>query len=148
MVALNKPARSFIVLSVWYTTDDENDIRTGSNHPTVWKVSLLLIPPHRTNAGTFLLAECYGCASHTLIKDVDGLYDADPKVNPNRVHQRDQRVRAEGAQLADASVRPAHDRPPANARQLKQFQIINGLRPELLDRALRGEHVGTIVRKG
>jgi hypothetical protein len=30
MVALNKPARSFIVLSVWYTTDDENDIRTGS----------------------------------------------------------------------------------------------------------------------
>src|SRR5260370_23870424 len=41
------------------------------------------IPPHRTDAGTFLLAECYGCATHTLIKDVDGLYDADPKVSPN-----------------------------------------------------------------
>src|SRR5205814_3677560 len=40
------------------------------------------IPPHRTDAGTFLLAECYGCATHTLIKDVDGLYDADPKLNP------------------------------------------------------------------
>src|SRR5258708_29837150 len=39
------------------------------------------IPPHRTDAGTFLLAECYACATHTLIKHVDGLYDPDPKVN-------------------------------------------------------------------
>jgi molybdenum storage protein len=31
----------------------------------------------------YLLAECYGCATHTLIKDVDGLYDADPKTHPN-----------------------------------------------------------------
>jgi len=41
------------------------------------------IPPHRTDAGTFLLAECYGCATHTLVKDVNGLYDADPKLNPD-----------------------------------------------------------------
>src|SRR5258708_19052818 len=41
------------------------------------------IPPHRTDAGSFLLAECYRCANHTLIKDVDGLYEADPKTNPN-----------------------------------------------------------------
>jgi molybdenum storage protein len=36
----------------------------------------------------------------------------------------------------------------ASARQVKQFQIINGLKPELLEPALRGEHVGTIVRQG
>src|SRR5262245_9622060 len=41
------------------------------------------IPPHRTDAGTFLLAECYGCATHMLIKDVNGLYEADPKLNPD-----------------------------------------------------------------
>src|SRR5437588_8460422 len=35
----------------------------------------------------------------------------------------------------------------ACARQVKQFQIINGLKPHLLESALRGEHVGTIVRK-
>ena len=35
----------------------------------------------------------------------------------------------------------------ACARQVKQFQIINGLKPHLLEPALRGEHVGTIVRK-
>ncbi len=37
------------------------------------------IPPHRTDAGSFLLAECFGVATLTLVKDVDGLYEADPK---------------------------------------------------------------------
>src|ERR671932_575577 len=37
------------------------------------------IPPHRTDAGSYLLAECFGCATVTLVKDVDGLYDRDPK---------------------------------------------------------------------
>jgi molybdenum storage protein len=31
------------------------------------------------------------------------------------------------------------------ARLLKQFQIINGRKPERIRRALAGEHVGTIV---
>jgi molybdenum storage protein len=35
----------------------------------------------------------------------------------------------------------------ACARQVQRFQIINGLKPHLLEPALRGEHVGTIVRK-
>src|ERR1700704_7140868 len=40
------------------------------------------IPPHRSDAGSFLLAECFGCATLTLVKDVDGLYDRDPKDDP------------------------------------------------------------------
>ena len=36
------------------------------------------IPPHRSDAGAYLLAECFGVATMTLIKDVDGLYTADP----------------------------------------------------------------------
>jgi molybdenum storage protein len=107
------------------------------------------IPPHRTDAGTFLLAECYGCATHTLIKDVDGLYDADPKVNPNAAFIKE--ITVSELRARNLPTLP-FDRVMidllANARQLKQFQIINGLRPELLGRALRGEHVGTIVRKG
>ena len=39
------------------------------------------IPPHRTDAGCFLLAECFGCKTLTLVKDVDGLYDRDPKLD-------------------------------------------------------------------
>lgn len=104
------------------------------------------IPPHRTDAGTFLLAECYGCATHTLIKDVDGLYEADPKNHPNARLIKEITV----AELRDRNM----DSLPfdrvlldllASARQVKRFQIINGLKPELLEPALRGEHVGTMV---
>ena len=107
------------------------------------------IPPHRTDAGTFLLAECYGCATHTLIKDVDGLYDSDPKVNSDakfipeitvsELKQRKLQTLPFDRVLIDLL---------GNARQMKQFQIINGLKPEVLVRALRGERVGTIVKKG
>ena len=106
------------------------------------------IPLHRTDAGTFLLAECYGCCTHTLIKDVDGLYDCDPKVNSDakfipeitvsELKQRKLQTLPFDRVLIDLL---------GNARQMKQFQIINGLKPELLVRALRGEHVGTIVKK-
>ena len=106
------------------------------------------IPPHRTDAGSFLLAECYGCATHTLIKDVDGLYEADPKTNPNAAFIKD-------ITLSELKARNLATLPfdrvlidlLACARQVKQFQIINGLKPHLLESALRGEHVGTIVRK-
>ncbi len=107
------------------------------------------IPPHLTDAGTFLLAECYGCATHTLIKDVDGLYDSDPKVNSDakfipeitvsELKQRKLQTLPFDRVLIDLL---------GNARQMKQFQIINGLKPEVLVRALRGERVGTIVKKG
>ena len=107
------------------------------------------IPPHRTDAGTFLLAECYGCATHTLIKDVDGLYDADPKTHSSAKLIKDITV----SELRERNMQTLpFDRVLidllASARQVKQFQIINGLRPELLEPALRGEHVGTIVRQG
>src|SRR5689334_16006543 len=39
------------------------------------------IPPHRTDAGCFLLAECFGCKSLVLVKDVEGVYEKDPKVH-------------------------------------------------------------------
>ncbi|MBH5396638.1 uridylate kinase [Bradyrhizobium sp. CNPSo 4010] len=106
------------------------------------------IPPHRTDAGTFLLAECYGCATHTLIKDVDGLYDADPKANPNANFIKEITV----SELKERNLATLpFDRVLidllACARQVKCFQIINGLKPHLLEPALRGEHVGTIVRQ-
>ena len=106
------------------------------------------IPPHRTDAGTFLLAECYGCATHTLIKDVNGLYDADPKINPDAKFISE--ITVPELRKRNLPTLP-FDRVMidllANARQVNKFQIINGLKPELLERALRGEHVGTIVRK-
>jgi molybdopterin biosynthesis enzyme len=101
-----------------------------------------------TDAGTFLLAECYGCASHTLIKDVDGLYDADPNTNPNANFIKE--ITVSELKERNLSTLP-FDRVLidllACARQVKRFQIINGSKPNLLEPALRGEHVGTIGRQ-
>ena len=106
------------------------------------------IPPHRSDAGSFLLAECFGCATLTLVKDVDGLYDRDPKEDPGADFIDEITV----AELAERNLPTLpFDRVMlellGSARQLTSFQVINGLKPELLAPALRGEHVGTIVRR-
>ena len=106
------------------------------------------IPPHRSDAGSFLLAECFGCATLTLVKDVDGLYDRDPKEDPGADFIDEITV----AELAERNLPTLpFDRVMlellGSARQLTSFQVINGLKPEFLEPALRGEHVGTIVRR-
>ena len=111
-------------------------------HPPV----LGRIPPHRTDAGCFLLAECFGCKSLVLVKDVDGLYDKDPKERSDAAFIREISV----AELEQRSLPTLpFDRVLLKllrtARLLKQFQVINGHKPELLAPALNGEHVGTIV---
>lgn len=104
------------------------------------------IPPHRTDAGSFLLAECFGCRSLVLVKDVDGLYDRDPRHYPDANLIRE---------ISSSELRKRHletlpferilldllDR----ARLLRSFQIVNGTHPERIEAALEGEHVGTIV---
>jgi molybdenum storage protein len=104
------------------------------------------IPPHRTDAGCFLLAECFGCKSLVLVKDVDGLYDRDPKEHSDAAFVRE----ISAAELEKRSLPTLpFDRVLLKllrtARLLKQFQVINGHKPELLAAALNGEHVGTIV---
>jgi molybdenum storage protein len=107
------------------------------------------IPPHRTDAGSYLTAECFGCKTFTLVKDVDGLYDADPKRHPAARLIREASaadVRAMGLPTLpfDEVLLDLLER----ARLVKRFQIVNGLKPELLAAALDGEHVGTIVHAG
>jgi molybdenum storage protein len=106
------------------------------------------IPPHRSDAGSYLLAESFGCATITLIKDVDGLYERDPKEHPTARFIEEITV----AELQERNLPTLpFDRVLldllAHARLVKQIQIINGLEPDRLARALRGERVGTIVRK-
>ncbi len=104
------------------------------------------IPPHRSDAGALLLGECFGCKSVTLVKDVDGLFTKDP-------HRDSKAEFIEKISVAELQERNLATLPfdrvlldlLPNARLMKQFQIINGLKPELLEKAIRGEHVGTIV---
>ena len=104
------------------------------------------IPPHRTDAGSFLLAECFGCKSLTLVKDVDGLYDRDPKV--------DSGAKFIGEIDSSELKKRQFDSLPfervlldllENSRLLRSFQIVNGRYPDRIAAALNGEHVGTIV---
>jgi molybdenum storage protein len=104
------------------------------------------IPPHRTDAGSYLTAECFGCKTFTLVKDVDGLYDADPKEHPSaslirEIGVAELRARSLPSLPFDEVLLDLLER----SRLVQRFQIINGLKPELLAPALDGEHVGTIV---
>ena len=106
------------------------------------------IPPHRTDAGSFLLAECFGCKSLTLIKDVDGLYDADPQREPSARFIPEIGVAAlRRLGLATLPFEPVLLDLLQNARLVDRFQVINGLHPERIGAALAGEHVGTIVHR-
>jgi molybdenum storage protein len=106
------------------------------------------IPPHRSDAGSYLLAECFGCATMTLIKDVDGLYECDPKEYP-RARFIDE-ITVTELRERDLPTLP-FDRALigllARARLVTRIQIINGLEPDRLAGALRGERVGTIIRQ-
>jgi molybdenum storage protein len=106
------------------------------------------IPPHRSDAGCYLLAECFGCASVTLLKDVDGLYERDPKTHPGAGFIRD----ITAAELKERNLPTLpFDRVLldllACGRLVKTVQVVNGRKPELLEPALRGEPVGTVIRK-
>ncbi|GAA1834605.1 hypothetical protein GCM10009836_11120 [Pseudonocardia ailaonensis] len=105
-----------------------------------------VIPPYRTDAGCYLVAENYGCRSMIFVKDEDGLYTANPKTDPGAELIPEITVDELVARdLADLVVeRPVLDL-MRHARFVRQIQIVNGLKPGLLTRALAGEHVGTII---
>lgn len=106
------------------------------------------IPTHRSDAGCFLVAEAFGCKTLTLVKDVNGLYSEDPKANPGATF-----IDEIGARELSRRSLPTLPFDPvllellATARCIDRFQIVNGERPDLLDAALAGERVGSIIHK-
>ncbi|MGH3906277.1 MAG: uridine kinase [Pseudonocardiaceae bacterium] len=105
-----------------------------------------VIPPYRTDAGCYLAAEVYGCANMVFVKDEDGLYTANPKNDPNAelIPQItvDELIALD---LPDLIIERPLLQLMRHARHVKSVQVINGLRPGLISRALSGEHVGTII---
>jgi molybdenum storage protein len=105
-----------------------------------------LIPPYRTDAGCYLLAETFGCKAMIYVKDEDGLYTANPKTHPEA--EFIPRITVDELQamnLHDVVIEwPVLDLLKA-ARHVRSVQVINGLEPGNLTRALAGEHVGTII---
>jgi molybdenum storage protein len=108
------------------------------------------IPIHRADVGAFLIADALGAAGLTIVEDVDGIYDADPNDSAGK---RAQLIReTSAADLAKQQGTLPVDRAlldiMATARHLARVQLINGLVAGRLTAALRGEHVGTIIRTG
>jgi molybdenum storage protein len=106
------------------------------------------IPIHRADTGAFLVADALGAAGLTIVEDVDGVYDADPNGPSGKTARLLRDTTA--ADLAKAKGTLPFDRAllevMATARHIEHVQMINGLVPGRLTAALRGEHVGTIIR--
>ncbi|TWA61015.1 molybdenum storage protein [Azospirillum brasilense] len=105
-----------------------------------------VIPPYRTDAGCFLVAEQFGCKAMIYVKDENGLYTANPKTSKNATFIPKisvDEMKAKGLQDSILEF-PVLDL-LKNARHVREVQVINGLVPGNLTRALAGEHVGTII---
>jgi molybdenum storage protein len=104
------------------------------------------IPPNRTDTGTFLVSEVFGTRSMIYVKDEDGLYTADPKKDPNATFIPQITVEElEALDLVDVVVEHSVLALMKNAEHRRSIQVINGLKPGNLTRALNGEPVGTII---
>jgi molybdenum storage protein len=104
------------------------------------------IPPHRTDTGAFLVSEVFGARSMIYVKDEDGLYTADPKKDPRAKFIPQVTVEElEALDLDDIIIERSVLEMMKNAEQRRSIQVINGLVPGNLTRALNGECVGTII---
>ncbi|MFT5697987.1 MAG: molybdenum storage protein [Desulforhopalus sp.] len=106
------------------------------------------IPIHRTDVGLVILGDLIGSKTVLFIKDENGLYSDDPKKNP------DAKFIAEiGAQdlLESGQDDLVIERPCLeiiqNSEVIEKIQIVNGLVPGNITKALNGEHVGTYIYK-
>jgi len=104
------------------------------------------IPSNRTDVGAYLLSEVIGAKQCIFIKDVDGLYTDNPKVDPDaefipRIGAKELLAR----NLDDLVIERVVLELLTRAQNMKQVQIINGTVEGNITKALNGEHVGTII---
>jgi molybdenum storage protein len=108
------------------------------------------IPPERTDTGCFLIAEAFGARKMIYVKDEDGLYEADPKKNPNaklikKIGVRELLKR----DLDDLIVERAVLELMPRARHVREIQFVNGLKHGQLTKALQEaddtDRVGTVI---
>ncbi|MFK4726833.1 molybdenum storage protein [Bradyrhizobium niftali] len=108
------------------------------------------IPLHRADTGAFLLADALGAAGLTIVEDVDGVYTTDPNGADGKTAELLKETSfAELAKLKGTlPFDPALIEVMANARHIARVQVVNGLVPGRITAALRGQHVGSIIRTG
>jgi len=104
------------------------------------------IPPHRTDTGAYLISEVFAAKSMIYVKDEDGLYTADPKKDrAAKFIPKITVAELKAMDLNDIVVERAVLDMMENAVHRRTIQIINGLKPGNITRALNGEEVGTVI---
>lgn len=103
------------------------------------------MPRHGADCGTALLADNFGCRC-VLLKDVEGIYDADPATHPGARLIKRARV--------DDLIRSGPNTLPVeralldimrDTKSLTRVRVASGLDADNLDRILAGEDVGTLL---
>jgi molybdenum storage protein len=103
------------------------------------------VPLHGSDCGTALLAENFGCRC-VLLKDVDGIYDADPATHPGA--RLMPRARVDDLIEHGPKTLPVERgllRLMQDTTSLTRVHVASGLDPENLGRILAGEAVGTVL---
>ena len=106
------------------------------------------LPPHGSDAGSYLVGEVFGARSVIFLKDVDGLYTADPKTDP--AAEFIPKIQAQeliDKKLPTLPVEPAVLELLTRARLARSFRIVNGLTPGNLSRALAETPIGTLIHQ-
>lgn len=107
-----------------------------------------VVPMHGSDFGLFIVAEVLGMKRIVFVKDVDGPYDRDPARHPDA-------RKLPQATLSDVLDGDLPELPLdrqlfeawRTARHVERVQIVNGLEPGQLTRALAGEDVGTVITR-
>ena len=106
------------------------------------------IPIHRTDVGLVIIGDLIGSRRIIFIKDEDGLYTDDPKKNPDaefipKIGAKDLMEKDQDDLVIE---RPCLEI-IQNSEVIDYVQVINGMVPGNITKALAGEHVGTIIYK-
>ena len=106
------------------------------------------LPAHGSDFGVFIHAEVLGMKHIVFVKDEDGLYDCDPKKHTDaklipKITLAELQKNMPEELILDRMLFDAW----TWARHIEKVQIVNGLKPGQIRRALAGEDVGTVITK-
>jgi len=106
------------------------------------------IPPHGSDAGSYLVAEVFGARSMIFLKDVEGVYDADPKTDRSaKIIESATAEELINRKLPTLPIEPVVLDLMTRAKLAHSVRVINGLKPGNLTRALKGDSIGTRIGK-
>ncbi|MGD9725521.1 MAG: uridine kinase [Nitrospiraceae bacterium] len=107
------------------------------------------LPENGTDVGLFLMAESIGAARMIYVKDVDGLYSANPKSDagamliPEITARRLMDMNLPDLP-SDRELLPSLE----HARLVQKVHLVNGLNPSALAQVFNGDTVGSTITAG